>query len=127
MCRVVRRVLLTFSLVAVLIQALPLRACALELALTGGNCHATGAEDLTSQGMDGHAGTDGHAHDPACPCETPKASMDRLQPIAVHAVDLLPALSPLQLEALVQQDACSSPTLQPPRAGVCGVQLPLLN
>jgi hypothetical protein len=74
-----------FLLVAAVVQATPLRSCALSRAVSGSSCHegevalapvAAEHADGARVWDDGHAGS-GEAHDPSCACERPKGQLNR--------------------------------------------------
>jgi hypothetical protein len=118
----------------VVVQTLPLRACALEQAVAGRSCHerdGTGVEHdeaplIADNGLHGHAATDGES-DRNCRCEMPKAGVDRHVP-ADAPVDLLPAQAKSLDVSLALVSAVIVPALeQPPSVAANAVSLPLLN
>jgi hypothetical protein len=123
-----RRNVVILLLLAVGIQTLPLRACAVEQAISGQSCHddvaADGRLSHTAQGLDGHA-TDGPGH-ADCRCELPKGDVDRHVPVGtpldlVAPFPLLPDLTlpPTSLAAV-------PPAGPPPEQCTAPVTLPLL-
>jgi hypothetical protein len=129
-----RRVISILVLLAVGVQTLPVRVCAVEQAVTGRSCHdreiaptarAACFVPAAAQ-LDGHADSSGGHHDAACQCETPKDETDRN--VAVAVPDLIPAFTaPLDLK-LVVLDHVHLPAAEPPPDDVAvAVTLPLLN
>jgi hypothetical protein len=121
-------------LVAVSVQTLPVRVCAVEQAVAGGNCHdehrdrsgVEGRADAVAGSLDGHAGSTGD-HDAGCLCEMPKGELDRHVPAAVP-VDLVPVVAvPSDLQLVLAYDRSLPPVDRPPDVGRVGLTLPLLN
>ena len=128
-----RALVIFLLLVAVGIQTLPLRVCAVEQALAGRSCHDNSgalveqndAQLIVDNGPHGHAATDGKP-DRTCRCEMPKGGVDRHVP-PDSPLDLVPAqAAPLDL-GLVLVSAAFVPTVeQPPNVAAASVSLPLL-
>jgi hypothetical protein len=89
---------LPFVIIATLVvQGLPLRACAIEKIVTGSNCHAG---ELNADGNGGQCHVP-HAPSRACMCETPKDPTPRQSSSAERMLASAPqgeadALTPLQ-------------------------------
>jgi hypothetical protein len=128
-----RGLLIFLLLVAVGVQTLPLRVCAVEQALAGRSCHdnrgAVVSQNDTSlivdNGSHGHAATDGEP-DRACRCEMPKGGVDRHVPPDAP-VDFLPAhATPLDLGLISASLVLLPAAEQPPSMLAASVNLPLL-
>jgi hypothetical protein len=125
----VRGFVIFLVIMAVGVQTLPLRACALEQAVAGRSCHerdgAVVESDIADNGVHGHAAADGES-DRNCRCEMPKGGVDRHMPPDAP-VDLLPArATPLALSLVLVSARLVPAVERPPSVAADSVTLPLL-
>jgi hypothetical protein len=117
-------------LIAVGVQALPLRVCAVEQALSGQSCHdvgasVNGAACAAAPGLDGHAGD--RPCDANCRCEMPSGQLNRHIPSTAQ-LDLLPAsVAVLDLHLSRANLTKALPPCSPPGTATSTVILPLLT
>jgi hypothetical protein len=125
-----RRGTILLLLFAVVVQALPLRVCAIEQAVSGNSCHEQGIRPGQRPAA---ASGDGSGHaagavpcDAACPCEKPKGELDRHVP-PVEPVDFTPcAVFHPDLDWSPIPTPVSSLVERPPQGVAPSVILPLL-
>ena len=117
-------------LLAVGVQALPFRTCAVEQALLGQSCHDDGVATADRGDSDRASGFDGHATDgprePNCPCETPKGELNRHVPVDAP-VDFIATAHTLPDLSLALNTLDFVPVVEPPPDKAAPkVTLPLL-
>lgn len=124
-----------FCILAILIQSLPLRVCALEKLAFGSNCHereVTAAAvrhvpDCDASHIDENTAASSSDHPSTCLCETPKSPVKvqqlnvALPPVLLaSALDFISCLSIPRLRAPIEFSASFTP------APAVSIQLPLL-
>jgi hypothetical protein len=130
----IRRAVTILLFLALNVQTLPVRVCAVEQIVTGRSCHdavpaVAGCERQTAAAepaLDGHAGPSQHHHSD-CQCEKPKGELNRSGPVTVP-IDFVPAASASFDPSLFCAERLFLPTAQPSPDNVSGaLLLPLLN
>jgi hypothetical protein len=118
-------------LLALGVQTLPVRVCAVEHVVTGSSCHdvpsaAVVFSSSADARFDGHARSDGQ-HDSGCQCEGPRGELDRHVPFQAPG-DHVPAVAALiNLQRVVVDHLPLTAAVPPPDAAAAAVTLPLLN
>jgi hypothetical protein len=127
----IRRSVIILILVALGVQTLPVRVCAVEQAVTGSSCHdlpsAEGAfSSFADPRFDGHVRSDGQ-HEPECQCGGPKGELDRHVPFQTQGDHFPPVEAHPDLQRIIIDHPLLTAAVPPPDAAAAAVTLPLLN